>query len=199
MHDVAILMFDGVEVLDFAAPFEVLSLAGTRIEPGAISVRTVSTSPQVMARNGLEVRPSVWETLPTAVDVLVLPGGPGVEPTIERDAAAMRWIAETVPRAKWVMSICSGAVFLAKLGLLKGRRATTHHSDFEVVRRLEPSVQIERNKRFVRDGKFVMSAGISAGLDSSLFLVSELLGQEVAVRTADWLEYLSDGWKSDQS
>jgi transcriptional regulator GlxA family with amidase domain len=119
-----------------------------------------------------------------------------VEPTIERDAAAMTWIAESVPHAKWVMAICSGALFLAQLGFLRGRRATTHHSDFELVQRLEPSVQIEQKKRFVRDGKFVTSAGISAGLDSSLFLVSELLGQDVAARTADWLEYLPDGWKS---
>jgi transcriptional regulator GlxA family with amidase domain len=194
MYTLAILIFDGVEMLDFAAPFEVFSLGGTRMAPGTIDVQTVSTRPVVTAYNGLEMRPSVVDGLPAAPDVVVLPGGLGVEPTIANDPDAVAWINDAARRASWVMSICSGALFLAHAGLLKDRRANTHPTDVDALKRMEPSVTIDRSARFVQDGKFVTSAGISAGIDSSLFLLSELLGRDVATRTAHWMEYYSDGW-----
>lgn len=194
MYSLAILMFDGVETLDFAAPFEVFSLAGTRMAPGTIDVLTVGTKPRVTAYNGLTVCPTVSDRLPPPPDVLVLPGGLGVEPTIENDLTAMAWINDAARHATWVMSVCSGALFLAHGGFLKDRRANTHRSDYDALKRLEPSVQIESGSRFVRDGKFVTSAGISAGLDSSLFVLAGLLGHDVATRTADWMEYRSDAW-----
>lgn len=194
MHDVAILLFDGVEVLDFAAPFETLSLAGTRIVPGTISVRTVGVKSSVTARNGLVVCPSAADLPAAPPDVLVLPGGPGVEPLIEGDPRAMEWIRAAARKATWVMSICSGALFLASAGLLKDRRAITHRSDIAALKALEPTVSVQEGKRFVRDDKFITSAGISAGLDASLFLVAQLLGEEAARNTADWMEYTSDAW-----
>src|SRR5262245_16289750 len=111
MHDVAILMFDGVETLDFAAPFEVFSLGGTRIAPNTLNVMTVGTRPRVTAYNGLEVCPRPVTSLPSWPDVLVLPGGRGVEPTIDGDREAVAWIRQAACQAPWVMSICSGALF----------------------------------------------------------------------------------------
>jgi transcriptional regulator GlxA family with amidase domain len=195
MTSVAILLFDGVEVLDFAAPFEVLSLAGTRIQPGSLQVWTVGPQERVTARNGLEVCPSqVLSPTTPWPDVLVLPGGPGTEPLIDGAPAVMEWIGQAVPRASWTMSICSGALMLAQGGFLRNRRATTHHSDLDVLVKREPTVLPQPGRRFVRDGTFITSAGISAGLDSSLFLVARLLGEPVARQTAHWLEYTSDGW-----
>lgn len=194
MSSVGILLFDGVEVLDFAAPFEVLSLAGTRIQPGSLQVTTLGHQEQVTARNGLKVSPSLRLSTKELPEVLVLPGGPGVEPLIQQAPEVMAWIQEAASRAAWVMSICSGALFLAHGGFLRQRRATTHHSDYEVLRKFEPTVSVQEGRRYVRDGKFISSAGISAGLDSSLFLVSQLLGEPVARSTAHWLEYTSHGW-----
>jgi len=191
---VAILLFDGVEVLDFAAPFEVFSLAQTRTAPNRIDVTTVATLPIVTARNGLRVCPSTSGPLPTSPDVVVLPGGPGVEPAIVHDSALMAWITAAAASAGAVMSICSGALFLANAGFLRGRRANTHPSDYDTLRRFDPSVELDSGRRFVRDGKFVTSAGISAGLDASLFLLSTLVGAEIATETARWMEYYSNDW-----
>lgn len=194
MKTVGILLFEGVEVLDFAAPFEVLSLAGTRILPGSLQVRTLSHQSRITARNGLVVCPSSLIGQDERPDVLVLPGGPGTEPLIQEHLEVMKWIQEAASHASWVMSICSGALFLAHCGLLRGRRAATHHSDYEALKRFEPTVIPQAGRRHVLDGKFVTSGGISAGLDSSLFLVNQLLGEATARSTAHWLEYTSNGW-----
>jgi len=192
---VDIVLFDDVEVLDFAAPFEVLSLAGSRIVPGAFAVRVVASKEQVVARNGLVVRPTRLDAA-ARPDVLVLPGGSGVEPVIAQDRALMEWIGVAAKGARWILSVCSGALFLADRGLLRGRRAITHASDLEALQRLDPSIALKVGNRFVRDGNIVTSAGISAGLDASLFLVSEILGAGAAEATAKWLEYTSPDWKS---
>jgi transcriptional regulator GlxA family with amidase domain len=191
----AILLFDGVEVLDFAAPFEVFSLAGTRIAPGSLQVTTLASRASVSARNGLVVNAQGGLSDNPDFDVVVLPGGPGVERVLRCDPEAVRWIQAAVPKARCVLSICSGALFLASGGWLKQRRASTHHSDLELLRTLEPSVEIVHGQRYVVDGPFVTSDGISAGLDASLFVVDRLLGTEVASATAAWMEYHSDGWR----
>jgi transcriptional regulator GlxA family with amidase domain len=191
---VAIVVFDDVETLDFAAPFEVFSLGGTRIVPGSLDVVTVGWKPTVRAYNGLTVLPTIVGPPDRDVDVLVLPGGLGVEPTLAKEPELVRWILTAAGAASWVMSICSGALFLASAGLLRGRSANTHPSDYEALRRMDPSVHIAHEKRFVRDGKYVTSAGISAGIDSSLYLLSELVGGDAARRTAEWMEYRSHEW-----
>jgi transcriptional regulator GlxA family with amidase domain len=191
---VHVVLFDDVEVLDFAAPFEVLSLAGSRVVPGALEVKAVASKDQIVARNGLVVRPSLVD--PAArPDVLVCPGGPGVEPVIANDKALMEWIGAAAAGARWILSVCSGALFLADRGVLRGRSAITHASDLEALQRLDPSIALRVGNRFVRDGNVVTSAGISAGLDASLFLVGEMLGAAVAETTATWLEYTSPDWK----
>lgn len=191
----AILLFDGVEVLDFAAPFEVFSLAGNRIAPGTLQVRTVAAKPRVAARNGLTVCPH--GPLPNAndVDLVVLPGGPGVEAVLDSDPESVAWIQRTVSNARWVLSICSGALFLAKGGWLKQRRASTHHSDVALLQMMDPSITVVHGRRYVVDGRLITSDGISAGLDASLFVVDRLLGSKVASDTAAWMEYESDRWK----
>jgi len=197
MIKVAILLFDDVEVLDFAAPFEVFSLAGTRIAPGTLEVTTVAARPQVSARNGLGVSRHRSFGEAGRPEVVVLPGGPGVERVLSDDPESVAWIRDTVPKASFALAICSGALFLARGGWLANRRASTHHSDIELLKRMEPSVQITHGKRYVVDGSLITSDGISAGLDASLYLVSRVLGTDVATRTAEWMEYDSDAWRSN--
>jgi transcriptional regulator GlxA family with amidase domain len=196
MLTVAILLFEGVEVLDFAAPFEVFSLAAERFAPGALALQTVGPTPQVRARHGLQISPAAG--LPTEPpDVLVLPGGPGVEPLLAHDARTRAWVHTTARQSTWVLSICSGALFLADAGLLKGRSAITHHSDWAALKALEPSVHVQEERRFVRDGNLVTSAGIAAGLDASLYMARLVLGEAVARKTATWMEYTADVWLHD--
>jgi transcriptional regulator GlxA family with amidase domain len=190
---VDILIFDGVEVMDFAAPFEVCTVAGTLIRPGSIEVRAVAPTANVSCRNGLKVGASCYDRA-SIPNVLVLPGGPGVEPLIATDGATMEYVESVASKADCVLAICSGALILAKLGLLHGRRASTHHSDLCRLRVLEPTVQLEHGRRYVVDGSFITSDGISAGIDASLYLIWKLSGLPVARATADWLEYRSMDW-----
>ncbi|HEV8550739.1 MAG TPA: DJ-1/PfpI family protein [Polyangiaceae bacterium] len=197
MKTADILLFDGVEVLDFAAPFEILTLAGTKLRPGSIAVRTVGVGTTIVCRNGLEVRPAAVFEPTHAPDWLIVPGGPGVEPLMAEKPWVIEAVASVGARASFVMSIGSGALLLAKAGLLRHKHASTHHSDIEALRQLEPSVRIEHGNRVVRDGNVISSDGISAALDASLFLVATALDAELAQRTAEWAEYHSNAWLPD--
>jgi transcriptional regulator GlxA family with amidase domain len=196
MKTADILIYDGVEVLDFAAPFEVFTLAGTKVRAGSISVRTVGVSERVLCRNGLEVRPAAIFNAADKPDWLIVPGGPGVEPLMAARPSIVETVASVGARASWVMSICSGALLLAKAGLLRGKRASTHHSDIEALRAIDPSIQIEHGNRVVRDGNVISSDGISAALDAALYLVSVAIDFQLARLTADWAEYRSNAWQA---
>lgn len=193
---VGILIFDDVEVLDFAGPFEVFSR--TRLLAGAASRRSdesapfkvvtvaQSTSP-IVATGGLRVIPDhAWNTAPP-LDILVVPGGFGTRPLLEH-RPTIEWIRQAADRAKQVTSVCTGALLLAKAGLLRGRRATTHWAAYDLLQTLDPSVSVVRDARVVRDTVF-SSAGVSAGIDMAFDVVASLCGEAVADETAHYIEY----------
>jgi transcriptional regulator GlxA family with amidase domain len=192
----AILVFDGVEVLDFAGPFEVFSR--TRLVPGIESRRTDDSAPfrvftvapekrEVVATGGLRVTASfTYEDAPP-VDLLVVPGGFGTRQLVEH-APTLDWIRRVAADAELVTSVCTGAAVLARAGLLAGRRATTHHGSFDWLAALDPTVTVVRDVRFVDDG-VVSSAGVSAGIDMAFAVVEKRCGREVAEETARHIEY----------
>jgi transcriptional regulator GlxA family with amidase domain len=186
---VQVLIFDEVEVLDFAGPFEVFGVTGLRPGPAPFRVETVglSTAP-VRARNGLEVRPSVSIEEATRCDVIVLPGGFGTRREMH-NATLLGWIRRQAESAEAILSVCTGALLLARAGLLDGLDATTHHVAFDELSQASPSIRVLRGARFVDNGRIVTSAGISAGIDASLHVVAKLLGQAVAAETAEYMEY----------
>src|SRR5437762_14313195 len=193
---VGILIFDDVEVLDFAGPFEVFSR--TRLVPGADSRRsddsapfntfTVARSPgAITAIGGLKVIPHYcWADAPP-IDILVVPGGFGTRALLN-DEATLAWIRETAARSSQVTSVCTGALLLAKAGLLSGRRATTHWAGLDLLASLDPTIQVQRDTRVVHDGVFT-SAGVSAGIDMSFAVVEQICGRERALETAHYIEY----------
>jgi transcriptional regulator GlxA family with amidase domain len=193
---VGIFIFDEVEVLDFAGPFEVFSR--TRLIPGAQSRRSDESAPftvftvaqsasPVVATGGLRVIPDyAWDAAPP-IDILVIPGGFGTRPLIEHQAT-IDWIRQTAARAKQVTSVCTGSLLLAKAGLLRGRRATTHWAALDLLGTLDPSVSVQRDSRVVRDTVF-SSAGVSAGIDMAFDVVESLCGKAVADETAHYVEY----------
>ena len=194
---VGIFLFDDVEVLDFAGPFEVFSR--TRLVPGAESRRTDDSAPftvftvarsaaPVVAIGGLTIVPSYsWETAPP-IDILVIPGGFGTRGLL-RDAAALAWIRDAASRASLVTSVCSGALLLAQNGLLRGRRATTHWAALDLLASLDATIDVQRGVRVVSD-TIVTSAGVSAGMDMAFAVVEKLHGPEVARETAHYIEYV---------
>lgn len=189
---VAILLFPDVEVLDFAGPFEVFSVAA-RINraihghaPFEVSTIAARKEP-VRARHGLMVIPSHdFDDAPDA-DILIVPGGVMTKPLA--NAATLAWVKRQAAKAPLTASVCTGAFVLAKLGLLDGRRATTHWEDIADLRAGHPHLDIMENVSFVDTGAIVTSAGISAGIAMSLHLVSRMLGQDAARATARQMEY----------
>jgi transcriptional regulator GlxA family with amidase domain len=187
--NIAILIFDDVEVLDFAGPFEVFAVTDELLGHEPFHTFTLALRPgSIRARNGLKIVPDFTLENCVSPDVLVIPGGQGTRALLNMPALH-EWIRLKSRTAEIVMSVCTGALVLAQAGLLEGLRATTHHSAFELLRRLAPRTEIAEHERFVDNGRIITAAGISAGIDCSLHVVARLLGEETANRTAAEMEY----------
>lgn len=188
-RQVAILIFDDVEVLDFCGPFEVFSVTGQQQPAKPFHVCTVAEQLQtVTARNGLKVVPDFSVADAPAADLLIVPGGQGTRREMHNDAL-LTWIADRAAAAELVLSVCTGALLLAKANLLDGLRATTHHGAIELLRTTAPRTNVESRERVVDNGRVITSAGIAAGIDMSLYVVARLLGQAEAEATARYMEY----------
>lgn len=185
---VGIYVFDQVEVLDFAGPYEVFTCAARVAGDAPFVVRTIGASrASVRARAGLAVHPETTFADSGAVDVLIIPGGV-VTAELERPEV-IRWIAGMARTSELVASVCTGALLLAEAGLLDGMDATTHWDDLEELRSGWPRVKVQAGHRWIDNGKIVTSAGISAGIDMSLHLVERLAGRALAERTARQMDY----------
>jgi transcriptional regulator GlxA family with amidase domain len=193
---VGILVFDDVEVLDFAGPFEVFSRA--RLTPGVESRRTDESAPfnvftvapregPIVATGGLRILPQFHFATATKIDVLVVPGGFGTRHLLE-DASALEWLRRAALAAERVTSVCTGSLLLAKAGLLSGKRATTHWSALDRLAGLDATITVDGDKRVV-DDEVVTSAGVSAGIDMAFAVVARYCGLEVAEETARYIEY----------
>ncbi len=188
-RNIAILVFDDVEVLDFAGPFEVFAVADELRGHADFNVFTVAPGPgPVRARNGLCVVPDHTTTSCPPVQVLVVPGGFGTRALI-RDLVTVEWIQRTAKSAEVTLSVCTGALLLAKAGLLDGLRVTTHHDLLALLGEMAPTAVVDPAARFRDNGRIVTSAGISAGIDASLHLVGRILGEGAASAVATYMEY----------
>ena len=188
---VAIVLYDGVEILDFAGPTEVFTAAGN----GAFRVFTVApSSGPVLSQGVLKIQPDYTVENAPVPDILVLPGGNSRAFT--RSAAGMAWVKKVAAKNELSMSVCTGAFILADLGLLDGRPATTHWGAIGRMRSAYPKAQVKTDVRFVDDGRIVTTAGVSAGIDGALHVVQRLLGDDVAWETARYMQY---SWEPKQS
>jgi transcriptional regulator GlxA family with amidase domain len=186
---VAIVLFDEVEVLDFAGPFEVFSVAGRRRQLDPFAVHTVSERGQsIRARNGLTVTPShSFETCPP-IDILIVPGGFGTRREM-KNLVMLEWVAREGRRCELLLSVCTGSLVLGTAGLLDGLAATTHHGALDELRAAAPRSTVHDEARIVDNGRVVVSSGVSAGIDMSLHVVSRLLGDDLAREAARYMEY----------
>jgi transcriptional regulator GlxA family with amidase domain len=193
---IGILLFDDVEVLDFAGPFEVFSVTA-RLDQTASSsplekpfiVKTISEDgSMVNARNGLRVLPDYSFVDAPRFDILIVPGGMGTRREINNDNM-IKWILDQKIHVQFMTSVCTGALLLAKAGLLNHKKATTHWGSYDWLQNEFPDVTVERNVKFVDEGNILTSGGISAGINMSFHLVKRLLGKEIAQQTAKRMEY----------
>ncbi len=196
-RNVAILVFDDVEVLDAFGPFEVFGVSGFGMsEELPFHVYTVAEHEgPIIARNGLSVNPTYTIANCPQPNLLLIPGGFGTRRLLE-NTTILNWIAAQVDRVELLLSVCTGALLLAKTGLLKGLSATTHWGSIDTLQNLAPDTHVYPDKRYVDNGKIILSAGVSAGIDMSLYVVSRLLGEEQASKTARHMQY--DHWTGPQ-
>lgn len=188
---VVIVGFDGLQTLDAAGPFEVFAGATTLAEslgrPGRYSVGLVSLhGGPLRAESGMVLGSDPLPPPDRRIDTLVLPGGRGVD-VARGDEALLSWIRTTAPRCRRVATVCSGAFLAAGAGLLDHRRVTTHWARAEQLATEFPSLLVDPDPIYIRDGMYWTSAGVTAGIDLALALVEDDMGAEVARTVARWL------------
>jgi putative intracellular protease/amidase len=197
-RNAAILLFDGVQIIDYTGPYEVLG--GVFLEGGpAFNVYTVAeTAAPITTAMGMSVNPRYSFADAPAPDLLLLPGGGGFLPEhpgvgrASHDAEVMAWIRDGVASAEVVLTVCNGAFFLAKAGLLDGLTATTTAGLLEPLRQVAPKTQVVADQRFVDNGKVITTAGLSSGIDGALHVVERLFGRGTAQMRALGMEYRWD-------
>lgn len=186
---VAILLFPGVQIIDYTGPFEVFGQAG-------FEVFTVAEEKGPLRTNmGMTVTPDHTFADAPAADLLVLPGG-DVPSLAGREHAAVRWILQTQEKASTILSVCNGAFWLANAGLLDGLEATTYYGLLGELRSGFPKVRVVADKRFCDNGRIITTAGLSSGIDGALHVVGKLLGPGRARSVALNMEY---DWKPDST
>lgn len=192
--NVGIYLFDEVELLDFAGPYEVFTTANRvflRQQADAESffnVFTISQGKQrIDSRAGLKVMSEYSFGQHPTVDVLLIPGGVVDAESSKTDV--IDWIKSTAQKASITSSVCTGAFLLAQAGLLKGKSGTTHWEDIPALKNQFDQIHVVKNTPWVDEGSIVTSAGISAGIDMSLHLVERLVGRELALETAKQMQY----------
>ncbi|MDB6003727.1 MAG: ThiJ/PfpI family protein [Prosthecobacter sp.] len=192
--NVGIFIFHDIVVLDLGGPFEVFSVA-TRVKarldrksPRPFNVVTIGeTTAPIHARGGLIITPTFSFTDHPPIDLLIIPGGI-VSAELKKENV-IHWITTTAAKAKLTASVCTGSFLLAQAGLLDNKRATTHWSDIEEMKSLFPKVTVEDQVRWIDQDTLITSAGISAGIDMSLHLVSRIDSESLALATARQMDY----------
>ncbi len=191
--NIGIYVYDQAEVLDFAGPFEVFTTASRvhgrqNLNVSLFDVFLIAEKREMIsARANFKVQPHYTINDHPRLDVLIIPGGVHIH-EMEKPVV-IKWVQRTAGASQITASVCTGAFLLAKAGLLEGRPVTTHWEDIPDLRGMFPLLDIEEDVAWVDDGNIVTSAGISAGIEMALHLVTKLAGKELAVKTARQMQY----------
>ena len=196
---VAIFVYNGVEVLDFAGPAEVFSVTSTKDNNGswtkAFEVFTVAASSEPITSQGfIEVIPDYSLDNCLEADIIILPGGS--TQASRKDQNVLSWIGNHSKKGSNVLlSICTGAFLIGDAGLLDAQKATTWYGKIDQFRTTFPETEVLENVRYIDNGQIITTAGVSAGIDGSLHLVARIFGIKSATRVAKYMEY--DKWNPD--
>jgi putative intracellular protease/amidase len=192
VRNLAIFIFDGVQIIDYTGPFEVLGQAhdgGKKI----FNIYTVAEKAGPITTNmGMTVVPKYSFADMPKTDVLVLPGGDTRAGLA--NPKVIKWVQDTAANAEYVMSVCNGAFYLGKAGLLDGLSATTFYGLVDELKDATPKAHIVTDQRFVDNGKIITTAGLSSGIDGALHLIEKIVGRGRAQEVALNLEY---NWQPD--
>lgn len=177
---IVIFIFDNYTALDIVGPYEVLNkLADSEIYLAGIEKKEYSD------KYGLKISADYSINQVKEADVLLVPGGPGIDYLL-KNKEVLAWIRKIDITTKWTVSVCSGSLLLAQAGILDGKNCTTHWRRKNQLRNYNVTV---KNERYIQDGKIITSAGVSAGIDMALYLVSKIAGDEMAKMFQLAIEY----------
>lgn len=186
---IGIYLYDNAEVLDFSGPFEVFSTANRLAKSQPFELKLISEKPSVVvARAGYKVMADYAFDQCPQLDVLVVVGGDHSQEI--HKSTVIQWIAKQAQQCQIVASVCTGAFLLAQAGVITEQKVTTHWEDIIDLKHLFPRLHVVENVRWVDAGNRITSAGISAGIDMSLHLVSRLHSEELAIKTAKQMDFL---------
>ncbi|MFD1957566.1 DJ-1/PfpI family protein [Paenibacillus thailandensis] len=192
-RNVAVFIFEQVEPLDFAGPFEVFIAGSNRGQDFKVYTVAEKDAP-IQAVGGLSINPAYTIANCPKPDILVIPGGWGSRQEMNNETITS-WVREVSNDAEIILSVCTGALIAAKSKLLDGLKVTTNRLAIHELRDLVPaSTEIVEEARYVDNGKIVLSAGVSAGMDAALYVVGKLLGEDRARKAANIMEY---DWRRD--
>jgi transcriptional regulator GlxA family with amidase domain len=186
---IAVVLFDGAEELDWAGPWEVLAAWARQWPEDGVEVYTVAESLElVTCAKGLRVLADhTWDETP-APDVVVWPGGIGTRAQLG-DVRIRERVRSLAADGALMTSVCTGSLVYADAGLLDGRRATTHWDSLELLGTLGEAIHVDDVSRFVDEGDVITAAGVSAGIDMALHLVSRLHSSERAREVRRYIQY----------
>ena len=187
-RNLAILLFDRVQIIDYTGPYETFGRTFKK-DGSEINIYTVAEKAgAITTAMGMSVNPTYsFENAPQP-DILLIPGGNGVWKQLD-NPVVVKWIQDKAKNAEVVMSVCNGAFFLAKAGLLDGQEATTTFSLIGQLKGAAPKARVVDDVRFVDNGKIITTAGLSSGIDGSLHLIERLYGKGMAQMAAVGMEY----------
>ncbi|MFF7855290.1 DJ-1/PfpI family protein [Streptomyces sp. NPDC007904] len=188
MTTYGLLVFDDAEELDFVGPWEVFTVSARERDGGDRVVLIAERPGPVRCNKGLRVLPDHTLVDHPPLDVLHVPGGQGAREAQPHNPVITDWVAKTAERADWVHAVCTGTFLLHAAGSVRGRRVATHWSHEDTLEALG-DVTVVRDARYVVDGNLVTSQGVSAGIDSALWLVGRLHGRDHARRVRRYIQY----------
>ncbi len=184
---IGVLLFDGAEELDFVGPWEVFTMAA-QIDDGFHVVTIAERAETVTAAKGMRILPDHGFADAPALDLVLVPGGRGTRVEVN-NLALLDWIATVASNCQWVTSVCTGSLLLTAAGPAKGKRVTTHWGFVEALRARGEAEAVVEGIRYVRDGKVVTAAGVSAGIDMALWLVGQIRDPGFARQVQRAMEY----------
>ena len=188
-RNTAILIFNDVEVLDFAGPFEVFNTANTEHGENIFNVYTIAEKNGVIsASNGLKVIPDYSLDDCPPPDILIIPGGIGRKIEMNNPVLLNR-IKGKFNSLEFLLSVCTGSFIVGKTGLLDGLEATTHHYSNDEFEKTFPNIKLIKNTKWVDNGKIITAAGVSSGINMSLHVVGKLFGEELKQKTSSHIEF----------
>jgi len=170
MKEIGIVLFDDVEELDFAGPWEVFTMAASLVGEERVSLVAEHDRP-VKCATGMRVLRDRPLDPAAQYDVLVVPGGDGRRREVD-NPVMIEWLRRVAPRARWVTSVCTGVFLLHRAGVARNKRVTTHWNRVEELRKAG-DIDVREGPRFVRDGNLVTAAGVSAGIDMALWICGQ--------------------------